>query len=212
MNRRTGGLPPEPGACLQERMYNNMIHLEAEKRNTHPTDREFTAEKNMLERVILVLVVLLILKTLILVVFTSLLFIYSSVTSDQLDRTEWIQYSRSYYHLSVAVRPWKDAKQDCERKNAHLVIINDKEEKDFLFEISQWLVIWIGLTDVDGTWKWVDGTPLNSTPTYWNKTQPDNWQGYGFPDTEDCAQMKYGNTWNDAYCVFPLPYICEKKA
>ncbi|CAB1317607.1 unnamed protein product [Coregonus sp. 'balchen'] len=69
-------------------------------------------------------------------------------------------------------------------KGADLVIINSKEEQTFLTMMNK--RVWIGQTDKDreGTWKWVDGTPL--TTANWMVKQPDNERD------EDCAEI-YNN-------------------
>ncbi|CAB1313684.1 unnamed protein product, partial [Coregonus sp. 'balchen'] len=73
-------------------------------------------------------------------------------------------------------------------------------------------MFWIGLTDreTEGSWKWVDGTPL--TIQYWKSGEPNNY-GSG----EDCAERRliYSNpeqNWNDAPCDQLKLGICEKVA
>ncbi|XP_067371555.1 CD209 antigen-like protein D isoform X2 [Channa argus] len=71
---------------------------------------------------------------------------------------------------------------------------------------------WIGLNDkeVEGTWKWVDGTSL--IKTYWKKDQPDNGGGSPLWGEEDCAHIRNeeNNLWNDLSCTASLRWICEK--
>ncbi|CAB1327011.1 unnamed protein product, partial [Coregonus sp. 'balchen'] len=70
-------------------------------------------------------------------------------------------------------------------------------------------LIWIGLTDsvTEGTWKWVDVTPL-TTPRYWYDKQPDN---AGPTGDEDCVEIHKDQcplkAWNDLSCDSKLNWI-----
>ncbi|KAK3507419.1 hypothetical protein QTP70_020383 [Hemibagrus guttatus] len=64
---------------------------------------------------------------------------------------------------------------------------------------------WIGLSDEvkEREWKWVDGTTLNTSFSYWAEGEPNN------AGEEDCAVIS-GSIWNDRKCSDKLPWICEK--
>uniref|UniRef100_A0A8C7JFP0 C-type lectin domain family 4 member M n=1 Tax=Oncorhynchus kisutch TaxID=8019 RepID=A0A8C7JFP0_ONCKI len=85
----------------------------------------------------------------------------------------WRLWGSSCYFLSTEMKTWEESRLDCLNRGANLVIINSKEEQEFLFGLNKGA--WIGLSDsvTEGTWKWVDGTPL-TTPSYWYSQQPDN--------------------------------------
>ncbi|XP_032372118.1 CD209 antigen-like protein C [Etheostoma spectabile] len=123
---------------------------------------------------------------------------------------EWRTFCSSCYLLSAETGSWEKGRQDCRDRGADLVVIDSSEEQTFLFEFVK-KNAWFGLTDRDeeGTWKWVDGTPL--TLKNWGKGQPDN----GDPDPkwgeEDCAHF-VATEWNDLSCESPMYWICEKKA
>nr|XP_046181210.1 C-type lectin domain family 4 member M-like isoform X2 [Oncorhynchus gorbuscha] len=113
----------------------------------------------------------------------------------------WQKFESSWYFLSTETKTWKESREDCLERGADLVIINsDKEQR-----------VWIGLTDSDneGTWKWVDGTPL--TTGYWYYPQPDN---AGPTQNEDCVEIRNDQlplkAWNDLSCDSQLNRICEK--
>lgn len=71
--------------------------------------------------------------------------------------------------------------------------------------------IWIGLTDSDGSWKWVDGTDYRSSYKNWAPTQPDNWQGHELGVGEDCAEIRWDGQWNDDFCQQVHRWACEMR-
>ncbi|XP_018430184.1 PREDICTED: asialoglycoprotein receptor 1-like, partial [Nanorana parkeri] len=85
-------------------------------------------------------------------------------SADPICSTGWTQYGLSCYYLSSDSKPWNASKKECEDRKAHLVVINDEGEMNFLRGISEVNGVWIGLTDADGTWRWVDGTSYDKTP------------------------------------------------
>ncbi|XP_045899793.1 trichohyalin-like isoform X1 [Micropterus dolomieu] len=87
--------------------------------------------------------------------------------------TGWQTYMSSCYQLSPWIGTWEDAKQDCERKGAHLVIFNDVSEERVVHIIGGAKTIWMGLTAQKDqftnrwTWTWVDGSFCSN----WNDLQ-----------------------------------------
>ncbi|XP_052320894.1 CD209 antigen-like protein C isoform X6 [Oncorhynchus keta] len=124
----------------------------------------------------------------------------------------WQKFESSWYFLSTETKKtktWKESREDCLERGADLVIINSDKEQTFLFNLNKRL--WIGLTDsdIEGTWKWVDGTPLITG--YWYYPQPDN----AVPtQNEDCVEIRNDQlplkAWNDLSCDSQLNWICEK--
>ncbi|XP_034741900.1 CD209 antigen-like protein C isoform X2 [Etheostoma cragini] len=141
-----------------------------------------------------------------------------TVMAEELDRlqqkkpcpAEWRTFCSSCYLLSAESGSWEKGRQDCRDRGADLVVIDSSEEQTFLFKFVK-KDTWFGLTDKDqeGTWKWVDGTPL--TLKNWEKGQPDNGGGNPKWGEEDCAHF-VATEWNDRSCVSPMNWICEKKA
>ncbi|XP_048853162.1 C-type lectin domain family 4 member M-like isoform X3 [Brienomyrus brachyistius] len=75
----------------------------------------------------------------------------------------WISFNFKCYYVSDQQKTWINSQEDCRHKGADLFIINSLKEQ-LIF--SKYQRAWIGLTDSDheGTWKWVDGTPLTTRP------------------------------------------------
>ncbi|XP_073480447.1 hepatic lectin-like [Aquarana catesbeiana] len=119
---------------------------------------------------------------------------------------DWTFYKLSCYYKSTIKTSWNSAKEGCEKKMSHLVIINGDGEMNFLRTFTQKESPWVGLNKTEpNKWQWVDGTVLN-TIEFWQNGQPDNKKGI-----EDCAQFREGDGLNDVDCSATKPYICEKE-
>ncbi|KAL7856195.1 hypothetical protein AOLI_G00197990 [Acnodon oligacanthus] len=128
----------------------------------------------------------------------------------------WIYFSSSIYYMSTEKKSWSESRQDCRARGADLVIINSREEQEFVEMIRKGQEAWIGLSDrEENSWKWVDGSTLNTR--FWCSGEPNNYEG-----NEDCVITGYVpqdgrpvidvlNTWNDITCSIQISWICEKK-
>uniref|UniRef100_A0A3B3I9G2 C-type lectin domain-containing protein n=1 Tax=Oryzias latipes TaxID=8090 RepID=A0A3B3I9G2_ORYLA len=120
---------------------------------------------------------------------------------------KWSRFGSSCYFLREESKTWDEAREFCRAKEADLVVINSKEENEFISKLKK-QDVWLGLSDRDleGTWKWVDGSSL--TLQFWASDQPDNIGG-----VEDCAHtnFEFPGLWNDVPCQFSKQLICEKE-
>ncbi|XP_063779638.1 collectin-12 [Pseudophryne corroboree] len=123
---------------------------------------------------------------------------------------EWRNFTDKCYYFSSGKDIFDDAKLFCEEKGAMLVVIESKEEQQFIKKQSSGKGnFWIGLTDKEeeNVWKWLDGTiPIF---TNWKVGQPDNWTPEMGPG-ENCAGLIYSGLWNDFHCDDFNNFICEK--
>ncbi|XP_064415036.1 CD209 antigen-like protein E [Latimeria chalumnae] len=129
-----------------------------------------------------------------------------SIQADKMQRLEclprdWLWFRGSCYYFSNDRMDWSQSKENCTSMGSHLVIITSTEEQDFI-EKQLNKAYWIGLSDqeAEGEWKWVNGTPLNSSTSFWKEGEPNN------QDNEDCATVGgWGNeiipTWLDVSCI-----------
>uniref|UniRef100_A0A673H2Z5 Immune-related, lectin-like receptor 4 n=1 Tax=Sinocyclocheilus rhinocerous TaxID=307959 RepID=A0A673H2Z5_9TELE len=109
-------------------------------------------------------------------------------------------------------------KHACISDDGHLVIINSRDEQEFLIGIIKTEEsFWIGLTDekIEDQWLWVDNRNLCKD----KRKEPDNWKGYGgeYPSGEDCAHIHKNSiqdlkSWFDAVCNKALRRICETRS
>ncbi|XP_044202934.1 C-type lectin domain family 4 member F-like [Thunnus albacares] len=82
------------------------------------------------------------------------------------DQQGWVYFNGSFYYISLDTKTWNESRTDCLQRGADLVVVNSEEEQEFINRYRKRM--WIGLTDSEreGTWKWVDGTPLTTRFTH----------------------------------------------
>ncbi|XP_065146855.1 C-type lectin domain family 4 member M-like isoform X2 [Paramisgurnus dabryanus] len=126
-------------------------------------------------------------------------------TQQPLQHTDgWKYYRFSYYYISSEMKNWNESRRYCRERGADLIIINNKEEQDFIKKtMSSPVRFWIGLTDieVEGRWKWVDGSTL--TTRFWVTPQPDGKRN------ANCV-LSTSSGWFDYQCSYSTKWICEK--
>uniref|UniRef100_A0A452UGD0 C-type lectin domain containing 10A n=1 Tax=Ursus maritimus TaxID=29073 RepID=A0A452UGD0_URSMA len=110
--------------------------------------------------------------------------------------------------LSLESKLEKEQQESCQLDSAHLVVINSREEQTFVQEhIGSYT--WMGLSDPEGVWKWVDGTDYETNFKNWKPGQPDDWHGHGLGGGEDCAHFHPDGQWNDDACQRAYRWVCE---
>ncbi|XP_059394590.1 C-type lectin domain family 10 member A-like [Carassius carassius] len=112
-------------------------------------------------------------------------------------------YQSSFYFVSSETKSWAESRRYCRERGADLIIINNREEQEFIQKIAGGDGVWIGLTDsdVEDSWKWVDGSTLTSG--FWDPREPNGHRG------ENCA-LTYSPGWADYPCSELFQWICEK--
>ncbi|KAL1763475.1 C-type lectin domain family 10 member A-like, partial [Sigmodon hispidus] len=122
----------------------------------------------------------------------------------------WKEHEGSCYWFSQTGKSWPDADKYCQLENAHLVVVNSMEEQKFINEHKGSVHTWMGLTDQNGPWRWVDGTDFDNGFKNWKPDQPDNWHGHGLGGGEDCVHFSNDDgRWNDDVCQRSYHWICE---
>ncbi|XP_060503490.2 C-type lectin domain family 10 member A-like [Panthera onca] len=122
----------------------------------------------------------------------------------------WLEFEGSCYWFSRSGETWPEAEKHCRLENAHLVVVNSREEENFVQEHIGSLHVWMGLSDAEGAWKWVDGTDYATNFKNWRPGQPDDWHGHGLGGGEDCAHF-HPDGWNDDVCQRPYRWVCEAR-
>ncbi|XP_020562572.1 CD209 antigen-like protein A isoform X1 [Oryzias latipes] len=78
----------------------------------------------------------------------------------------WKRFGCSCYYKSTEKRIWYNSRSFCQKNGSDLVVVNSKEEQEFVSTLNQNAESWIGLfagwsvQKQKYEWKWVDGSPL----------------------------------------------------
>ncbi|XP_023815500.1 asialoglycoprotein receptor 1 isoform X2 [Oryzias latipes] len=83
----------------------------------------------------------------------------------------WKRIGCNCYYKSTEEKDWHDSRDFCKDEGSDLVVVNSKEEQEFVSALNQKAESWIGLFAEESSdnyeWKWVDGSPL--TETFWDE-------------------------------------------
>ncbi|XP_061469443.1 killer cell lectin-like receptor subfamily B member 1B allele C [Rhineura floridana] len=113
----------------------------------------------------------------------------------------WHLHRDKCYWPSEDTKTWDESQHDCASRNSQLLVIQDKEEMDFIKNIIEDIKpYWIGLNRPlpEKKWVWITGTPLDHSLS----TDP-NSSNYSY-----CGSIK--NKVLPDNCKAVLQWVCQK--
>lgn len=128
---------------------------------------------------------------------------------------ELAQYEDHAYWICREPRTWDQALEDCAVRGAELARIDSSQENLFITQLAAGDALWLGANDreVEGDWRWIDGSSLPVDHPGWGPDQPDD--DGPLPDGEDCLHLSpadlFGDgDWNDDICdEQPYGALCK---
>ncbi|KAI3374792.1 hypothetical protein L3Q82_021350, partial [Scortum barcoo] len=119
----------------------------------------------------------------------------------------WLQWRGNQYYVNRNSLSMEDARHFCKQSHGDLVSLTSKEENNFIWkQLSRsYGSFYIGLSvDLDGSFWWMDGTPVGFQR--WDENQPD-------PNKfdENCVMMSYYmGFWRTCNCGQEHQFICKR--
>ncbi|XP_077688939.1 phosphatidylserine lipase ABHD16A [Eretmochelys imbricata] len=116
----------------------------------------------------------------------------------------WVPHRDKCYRLSEENKYWSRGRDDCARRGSHLLVIQDREELEFIQNITgDQNLVWIGLNIASPgrNWTWVDGSPFNQT----------RFLVSGPAEENSCAAIQK-NQIQSEICNTDYKWICQKEA
>ncbi|XP_049628459.1 C-type lectin domain family 4 member A [Suncus etruscus] len=118
----------------------------------------------------------------------------------------WMSFGSNCYFISTEETTWEKSKKNCEGMQAHLLVINSKEEQDFITKTVNKTTYFIGLlrSQDRSHWQWIDQTPFNTSISFWLPGEPND-------INEPCGTLHFNNKWgwNDLRCDRQHRSICK---
>ncbi|RVE67080.1 hypothetical protein OJAV_G00113640 [Oryzias javanicus] len=118
----------------------------------------------------------------------------------------WMRFGHNCYYKSTEDKNWINSRRFCQYVGADLLVINSKEEQDFVSKLNPNAESWIGLYGEHRSskteWKWVDGSLR--TEAFWENDFTD--QPYEYYAVSLNAEGK----WTNLYQTKNRNWICEK--
>ncbi|XP_059846846.1 hepatic lectin-like [Hypanus sabinus] len=120
---------------------------------------------------------------------------------------KWRRFNHKLYYISSNRHSWNESFKFCASMQSMLVVINSRAEQEFLQRNIK-CGHWIGLhdTEVEGVWRWVDGSDYATNFKNWAPGQPNTVGAMG----QDCALIVGSGVWYSWHCNFWHYPICEK--
>lgn len=124
----------------------------------------------------------------------------------------WKPFGSNCYFISTVVKNWTESEKNCLGMKAHLLVINSKDEQDFITKnLYTQHAYFIGLSDPEGKhqWQWVDQTQYSQSVTFWHSGEPSN------PE-EGCVLLNFRSYsrswgWNDIPCHEQQMSLCKMR-
>ncbi|XP_039661849.1 asialoglycoprotein receptor 1-like isoform X2 [Perca fluviatilis] len=122
----------------------------------------------------------------------------------------WMLIKSSCYLINDPpdLKTWEEAREDCRARSSDLVVVDDEDEQIVLHWYSRYggygrYGSWIGLRAEGGRWKWIDGSDLTESVSYWIDEPP--------PPTDGQCAIFYKYSWISRSCAERYTWICQKK-
>ncbi|MBR5515726.1 MAG: hypothetical protein IKU52_05945, partial [Clostridia bacterium] len=131
--------------------------------------------------------------------------VYFTVTEGSFEVADSVEYNGHRYELYLNRLSWQNAKAKCEELGGHLATITSAEEQEIVATIIQGKGLFIGATNLDGSWKWITGEEFSYSN--WADGEPNDNGNL----SENYLGLNTNSEWNDFDFINQnvVGFICE---
>ncbi|TFJ96809.1 phosphoglycerate kinase [Platysternon megacephalum] len=119
----------------------------------------------------------------------------------------WEEFQKKCYFFSSEKEPWEMAGNSCSNHSAELAVISNPWEQAFLTVGINSVHHWIGLSHkgAEGSWMWVDGSPVSYTSWSSGISSVNNTQ-------KNCVHLTGDDRgkWSNTSCGNHYNFVCER--
>ncbi|XP_054628985.1 galactose-specific lectin nattectin-like [Dunckerocampus dactyliophorus] len=124
----------------------------------------------------------------------------------------WREHGNRCFRFVKDRKKWTDAEAYCVARGGHLASVHNQTMYNFLKELANGCLIWVGGYKENDEWKWTDGSKFevkkyeekSEKDAGWANSQPNNCSG-----RQDCVEMWSCYGLNDESCHLKQPFICQ---
>lgn len=117
------------------------------------------------------------------------------------DNLNVLNSSENVFQIITGNFSWTQARDDAERRGGRLAVLNteEKNNKAPKYTGNAFNYLWIGATDKDleGDWRWIDGTRVSDSYSNWNAGEPNDSNGEDYASIYVQNMGLAANKWND---------------
>ncbi|XP_067423999.1 killer cell lectin-like receptor subfamily B member 1A, partial [Emydura macquarii macquarii] len=118
--------------------------------------------------------------------------------------TDWRLRGDKCYWFSTESKTWSESRADCSARGSQLLVIRDREELQFLKDVTHWSKqFWVGLSvpSAQKAWVWLNSSQLDLTRFPW----------LGQPQRNSCGTVKENQIHSES-CSSAYQWICQRDA
>jgi len=121
--------------------------------------------------------------------------------NDLVDYNTWVKVGGRYLRYFSYLKTFNEALAFCQKLNNATLVIDNHAAVHAYLKIISGKPQWIGAKDDDGTWRWLNGNPVENGISYWSEGEPSG--------NYHCLKINKGG-WANTHCNLRYTFACQR--